>query len=51
MLGILVNASLFRALEEHARVMQQMPRTLLASDRRKEEILVHFKNEIFAQIG
>ena len=47
----LVNASLFQALEERARSMQQAAENAQSSDRRKEEILVRFKNEITPKLN
>lgn len=42
----LVNASLFRALEERARAMQRAAEQATASDRKKDEIMLNFKREI-----
>jgi DNA-binding response OmpR family regulator len=46
----LVNASLFRALEERARSMQQAAEQALASDRRKDEVMLNFKKEIHPKL-
>lgn len=42
----LVNASLFRAVEERARSMQQAAEKALDSDRKKDQALLNFKHEI-----
>ncbi len=42
----LVNASLFRALEERARAMQQTAEQAQASDRKKDQVMLNFKKEI-----
>lgn len=42
----LVNASLFRALEERARAMQHAAELAQASDRKKDEVMLNFKREI-----
>jgi len=47
----LVNASLFHALEERARLMQQAAEAAQASDKRKEQALVKFKKEIGQEVA
>jgi DNA-binding response OmpR family regulator len=42
----LVNASLFRALEERAKSLQQSVESTLASERKKDEILDSLKNQL-----
>jgi DNA-binding response OmpR family regulator len=42
----LVNASLFRALEERAKSLQQSVESALASERKKDEILDSLKNQL-----
>ena len=47
----LVNASLFRALEERARSMQQAAEAAQAKDRKREQELEHFKNDIAQRLA
>jgi two-component system NtrC family sensor kinase len=47
----LVNASLFHALEERARMMQQAAEAAQASDKRKEQALAKFKKEIGQEVA
>jgi GAF domain-containing protein len=47
----LVNANLFRTIEERARSMQQAAEVALASDRKKEQVLLNFQNEISQKLA